>query len=213
MSARLHPVLGHEDSLHRVRSLWLISFIQDLRTLMNNSLETYSYGIAKYTAIQKALAVIRAELPEPDSSASELEGCDEREYARLACLLFITMTIQTSINGAASHNSSESNMHSLSSSAMNTLETFLYEHGPAWTNSTEDLYNLLFYGSTWNTDEVSSTSYVLNLATIISYMSLETRRGVERCLLHILRQVPAKERNQSEDNWTPDALLSSIHGD
>lgn len=213
MSARLHPILGHEDSLHRVRSLWLISFIQDLRTLMNNSLETDSHGIAKYTAIQEALAVIRAELPEPDSSASELESCDEREYARLACLLFITMTIQTSINGSASQNISELGAHGLSSSAMNTLETFLYEHGPAWTNSTESLYNLLFYGSTRNADEVSITSYVLNLATIISYMSLETRRGVERCLLHILRQVPAKEQNQSEDNWTPDALLSSIHGD
>lgn len=212
--ARLHSVLGDEESLHRVRSLWLISFIQDMRTLMNNSLDIYANGIAKYTAIQKALALIRYEVSAQDTPGSSADICSEGEYRRLASLLFISATLQSSINNSFEEESSMDSGHqNRSNFNINTLEAVLHANTLSWVQSTEELYNLVFCGSFWNADNDGVTSYVLKMAAIVGRMSVDTRRGVEMCLLHILRQVPASVSYNSDDTWTPDGLLSSIHGD
>lgn len=215
MSVRLHPVLGDEENLHRVRCLWLISFIQDMRTLMNNSLETYANGIAKYTAIQKALGLIRSEVSEQDTAGPDGDVCSDGENRRLASLLFISATLQSSINNSFEEGNPymDSGYQSPSNFNIHALEEVLHANTLSWAKSTENLYNLLFYGSLWNARDDGITSYVLNMAGMVSRMSVDTRRGVERCLLHILRQVPASVSFSLDDTWTPDGLLSSIHGD
>ncbi len=57
------------------------------------------------------------------------------------------------------------------------------------------------------------TNYILNMAQVLGSLSAEARHGVERCLVYIL--CPAEEIQQElllEDGWTPDSLLSSLHG-
>ena len=213
MPARLHTVLGDEESLHRVRSLWLISFIQDMRTLMNNSLETYANGIAKYTAIQKALGLIQSEVSEQDTLGSDGDVCSDGEYRRLSSLLFISATLQSSINNSSQEGNMDPGYQSTSNFNIHALEAVLHANTLNWAKSTENLYNLIFHGSLWNTGDDGITSYVLNLAAMVSRMSVDTRRGVEMCLLRILRQVPASVSFSVDDTWTPDGLLSSIHGD
>lgn len=213
MSLRLHRVLGDEESLHRVRCLWLISFIQDMRTLMNNSLETYANGITKYTAIQKALGLIGSEVSEQDTPNPDEDVCSDGEYRRLACLLFISATLQSSISNSFEEENMDSGYQSTSNLDIDALEAAFYANTLSWATSTEHLYNMLFCGTLWNAGDDGVTSYVLNLAAMVSRMSVDTRRGVEMCLLRILRQVPASVSFSLDDTWTPDGLLSSTHGD
>lgn len=211
-SARVHPILGNNDALPRIRSLWLISFIQDTRTLMNNSLELYSSGITNYTHLQTALTFLHAAIPQTNEAPDSHE-CNEHEYTRLACILFIILLIQSSITTPLSEPTSPSS--SLTSASMSVsqiadLDAFLGAHESEWSVSIERLYNTLFHDFPWQSSP-SIRGYVLNLATVISFMSQETRRGVEKCLLNILPHIPSMGWTD-EDDWTPDFLLSSIRG-
>lgn len=216
MSARLPPIMGNQDALPRIRSLWLISFIQDTRTLMNNWLELYSSGISNYTALQTAVVMLHDSLPARNECVDAQGGSEERAYMRLACILFIVLIIQSSVSCPAAEDIPPSGRQhspptpSLSQTA--ALDAFLLEHKPEWSLSIEDLYRTLFHAFPGQDDYAHISSYALHMATVISYMSQETRRGLERTLLNILPHVPAMGW-QVESEWTPDALLSSIHGD
>lgn len=215
MSARLPPIMGNQDALPRIRSLWLISFIQDTHTLMNNWLELYSSGISNYTALQTAVVMLHDSLPARNESV-EAEGVSEgRAYMRLACILFIVLIIQSSVSCPADDIPTSGGQHSPSTPSLSqtgALDAFLLEHESEWPWSVEDLYHTLFHSFPGQGDYANISSYALHMATVISYMSQETRRGLERTLLNILPHVPAMGW-QVENEWTPDALLSSIHGD
>lgn len=213
ISARLHPILGNHDALPRIRSLWLISFIQDTRTLMNNSLVLYSSGITNYSHLQIALGTLYAAIPATNDNPDSHE-CDEREYTRLACVLFIVVIIQSSVVSPPSEGVSPTSSSPIASVAdfqMADLDLFLGNRKSEWLTSIEGLYNALFYGFPVQ-GRSNISGYVLNLSTVISYMSQETRRGVERCLLNILPHTPSTSWVDKND-WTPDVLLSSIRGD
>lgn len=87
-----------------------------------------------------------------------------------------------------------------------------------WPGSVEDLHNLLFSNSTELPGSVQKTHYVLQMTNVLASLSSEARRGVERCLLRILCQASGINEQGTEspssfdDNWTPDALLSSLRG-
>ncbi|XWX00045.1 hypothetical protein V2A60_008061 [Cordyceps javanica] len=208
MSAHLAPILGNHDALPRVRSLWLISFIQDTRTLMNNRLDLYSSGISNYSALQATVVLLYDALPAKSESAGTHKSSDQSEYVRLSCILFIVLIIQASASSPAS----EEFAQRPSSSQTAELDAFLKEHEPEWTRSVQGLYNTLSHKFSGQGTFSNSSNYALHMAKVIGFMSQETRRGLELTLLNLLPHVPAMGR-QIENDWTPDALLSSIHGD
>ncbi|KAM3549793.1 hypothetical protein ARSEF4850_008664 [Beauveria asiatica] len=214
MSTGLHPLFGSEDALPRIRSLWLISFIQDTRTLMNNWLELYSSGITNYTGLQHAVATLHAAVP-AHSELAESQQFDTHDYTRLACILFIVLMIQSSTSILTHQVAAPGCQHpqaTLSLARIAELNTFLLEREPEWTQSIDELYNTLYHNFTSNHTINHITSYALHMATVVSYMSPETRRGVKKTLLHILPHIPA-EGWRDDSEWTPDALLSSTYGD
>ncbi|KAM0664467.1 hypothetical protein ACQRIT_001633 [Beauveria bassiana] len=214
ISTGLHPLFGSEDALPRIRSLWLISFIQDTRTLMNHWLELYSSGITNYVGLQHAVATLHAAVP-PHSGLAETHEFDTHDYTRLACILFIVMIIQSStsmLTQTAAASGSQYPQATLSLARIAELDALLLEREPNWTHSIDELYNTLYHEFASNHTSTHITSYALHMATVVSYMSPETRRGVEKTLLHILPHIPA-EGWRDDSEWTPDALLSSTYGD
>ncbi|KAM3474790.1 hypothetical protein MY5147_004070 [Beauveria neobassiana] len=214
ISTGLHPLFGNEDALPRIRSLWLISFIQDTRTLMNHWLELYSSGITNYVGLQHAVATLHAAVP-PHSGLTETHEFDTHDYTRMACILFIVMIIQSStsiLTQTAAASGSQYPQATLSLARIAELDALLLEREPNWTHSIDELYNTLYHEFASNHTSTHITSYALHMATVVSYMSPETRRGVEKTLLHILPHIPA-EGWRDDSEWTPDALLSSTYGD
>ncbi|KAK9364980.1 hypothetical protein V1509DRAFT_634671 [Lipomyces kononenkoae] len=56
--------------------------------------------------------------------------------------------------------------------------------------------------------------YAMEITDILRHLSFEARRGVEKCLLNVLSGIQGgKLRFSAGDRWTPDSLLSSMHGE
>ena len=57
------------------------------------------------------------------------------------------------------------------------------------------------------------TDYVMQMTDIVSHLSLEAYRGIEKCLLNMLcRTWDGKLPFFVDDGGTPDSLLSTVHG-
>ncbi|KAM3549792.1 hypothetical protein MY1884_008573 [Beauveria asiatica] len=181
---------------------------------MNNWLELYSSGITNYTGLQHAVATLHAAVP-AHSELAESQQFDTHDYTRLACILFIVLMIQSSTSILTHQVAAPGCQHPQATQSLARiaeLNTFLLEREPEWTQSIDELYNTLYHKFTSNHTINHITSYALHMATVVSYMSPETRRGVEKTLLHILPHIPA-EGWRDDSEWTPDALLSSTYGD
>jgi hypothetical protein len=56
-------------------------------------------------------------------------------------------------------------------------------------------------------------NYVTDLVQVLGTLSLEARRGVGKCLLNLLYCLGSNSNMLSiDDGWSPDSLLSSMHG-
>ncbi len=59
----------------------------------------------------------------------------------------------------------------------------------------------------------SKVNYVQDLVQVLNTLSLEARQGVEKCLLNLLYCLGNSNTTMLiDDGWTPDSLLSSMHG-
>lgn len=119
------------------------------------------------------------------------------------------LVMQNSFTAAESA-STQPNAHTLLS-----FDTLLDHSRPSWQGSVDGLYDTLFHGSLNSGNGESKTHYVLNMARVLGSLSLEARRGVESCLLYIMRRVRGVNGDDFFDDSqpTPDYLLASIHGD
>ncbi|OAA57506.1 peroxisomal catalase [Niveomyces insectorum RCEF 264] len=239
--ASIHP-MGSSENVRRVRGLWLLSFIQDMNTFLFNSAELRNRGLRRYPGVQDAILVLktatkRATLDAHRRSRSgggggdgddEDEACTVAEFNRLACLFFISVLLQTPPShgpgqlpenaGPAAEATPPS--RPAPSSDLALMDAVLRAWS-VWPGSVEDLHNLLFHHCAVLPDSQQKTNYVLQMTRVLASLSSEARRGVERCLLHILNQAGGKngsnegayERRPSySDNWTPDDFLSSLRG-
>ncbi|UNI19494.1 hypothetical protein JDV02_005676 [Purpureocillium takamizusanense] len=225
LTAHLHPILGNSENLHKVRCLWLISFVQDLRTFMHKSAPHLPLiGAAQYPAIREAMVLLETDSQQHAMASLYNKNCTHREFARLACLFFVCVLLQVSasaqwaITSANSSSSSgnianEEEIHLDNWSRMDVLESFLKNNWAMWQGSAEDLYMSLFHNLYDFPYKAQTTEYVLNLTSVMGSANHDARRGVERCLLHILFQSQSSPNEQAvHDGWTPDTLLSSLHG-
>jgi hypothetical protein len=198
-----HPV-GSPENLRRVRCLWLISFIQDMRTFLASSPELLSDDLRQYTALQDALLLLRADMKRHMRGPSQEQACSPHEFARLACLFFISVFLQASaLDDATAPHPSPSNLA--------IMDAFLQARD-TWSGSVDNLYFALFHHFAGLLDNLQKKDYVLQMTNVLASLSSEARRGVEKCLLHILCQVENNAEASSFGDWTPDNLLSSVRG-
>jgi hypothetical protein len=92
------------------------------------------------------------------------------------------------------------------------LNDFLDQSRYSWQESVDVLHNSLFYHFYSLPDCDRKAKYVLDMTNVLRPMSGEARRGVERCLLKILWQAQSGDDASYDESWTPDTLLSSLHG-
>lgn len=213
-SARLHPILNNQISLHRIRCLWLLSFVQDIGNFMSSTSKTDSHELDGYISIHNALSLIQTDMQRSETATTRHAPCEEGEYKRLACLFFISVLLQASSKHQIGLQVKPKPDESVAAGFddAKSLEEHLDNNYEFWNGSMEGLYASLFQSFAVESTRASKTDYALNMANVLGSMSSEARHGVERCLLRILCQRPANSREMYEDEWTPDTLLSTIHG-
>ncbi|KAI0549760.1 tachykinin family protein [Xylaria curta] len=208
-----HPVLGQLGNLYKTRCLWLLSFMQDMRTFMGNSPEISDHGLAHYTYIRDAILIIRSDLYLHDEDLEDEGDMNERERIRLACLFYICIMLQGSVSQG--YNPDTGNLAPVDfhhSYSIMYLDQSLARHHTQWRGSVQSLFHCLFQGEIAAQTPPSRLQYALDLTNVLGSTSPEARHGVERCMLQILCQALMEIRTTLDYDWTPDSLLACIEG-
>ncbi|BCR85437.1 uncharacterized protein ACHE_20894A [Aspergillus chevalieri] len=195
-------ILGSSIDLHKMRCLWLISFIQDMRNLMGMSSQLYMGGLSVYPSLYDAVLFIRNDfLIEGEAYKTE---CHESDYDRLTCLFAITIMVQESISLAYAAQSNE----------LATLDMSLQTYRHVWEGSIHSLRSFIrnHFLNSYPNGELK-IDYVMQMTDIVSHLSLEAHQGIEKCLLNMLcRTWDGRLPFFVDDGGTPDSLLSTVHG-
>jgi hypothetical protein len=209
-----HPVLGHLGNLYKTRCLWLLSFMQDMRTFMSRSPEIYNHGLAHYAFIRDALLSVKSDLQLHDGGLQVEGDINERERVRLACLFYICVMLQGSVSPAhpADPGNPAAPVDFHQSYSIASLDQCLARDHAQWQGSIQSLYQCLFHGDIAAQTPPSRLRYALDLTDVLGSTSPEARHGVERCMLQILCQAAMEARTTLDYDWTPDSLLACIEG-
>lgn len=97
---------------------------------------------------------------------------------------------------------------------MALLDVALATSRNVWETSVYSLRAFLHHHFVaYHPDGAAKIDYVMKMTDVLGHLSLEARRGVEKCLLNMLcRAREGKIWFSADDGWTPDSLLSSVHG-
>ncbi|RAK98065.1 uncharacterized protein BO80DRAFT_413128 [Aspergillus ibericus CBS 121593] len=199
-------ILGSSIDLHKIRCLWLISFIQDMRNLMSMWSRLYHSGLHFFPSLYDAILLIRAEFEFESESEGEYTRAAYRacDYERLTCLFAICILVQGSVSQTYSgpHN------------ALTILDMALEMGRWEWEGSVRDLYGFLrgHFVQVYPGGE-RTFEYVVKMTDVVGHLSLEAHQGIEKCLLNML----GRTRGGGMSGWgvdggTPDELLSMVHG-
>jgi hypothetical protein len=207
----LHPVLSNGSNLRKVRSLWLLSFIQDMGTFRTNLLRNTT---VQYSAFHEAILLLKAHRQDHELDAGRPELCSDLEFMRLACLLFICVLLQQSLFGSQTDTGMyQDGVWGLQNpNTLDLLDFFLEANKPSWHGSLENLNNVLFIHFIASEGPGLDSDYVRNMTAVIASLSGGVRYAVERCLLEMLYRTSGGEQNLFEEKFTPDILLSTISG-
>ncbi|KAI0453622.1 tachykinin family protein [Xylaria acuta] len=208
-SMATHPVLGQLGNLYKTRCIWLLSFMQDMRTFMGNSPEIYNHGLAHYAFIRDALLIVRSDLYLHDEDLQDEGDVNERERIRLACLFYVCIMLQGTISPDSGNPAPVGFHHSYS---ITYFDQCLACHHSRWQGSIRSLFHCLFHGEIAAQTPSSRLQYALDLTNVLGSTSPEARHGVERCMLQILCQALMETRTTLDYDWTPDSLLACIEG-
>ncbi|KAH7211133.1 fungal-specific transcription factor domain-containing protein [Fusarium oxysporum] len=204
----LHPILRKGSDLRKLRSLWLLSFIQDMGTFRTNLLRTTA---VHYSAFHEAILLLKAQRQDHELDTGRPELCSDLELTRLACLLFICVLLQKS-PFESPHDAGNCHEEAWTFQNLDLLNFFLETNMPSWHGSLENLHSILFFHFTTSEGTGLDPDYVRNMTTIIASLTGGARYTVERCLLEILCRASGGEQNLFEEKYTPDILLSTISG-
>lgn len=208
-----HPVLGHVGNLYKTRCVWLLSFMQDMRTFMGHSPEIYSHGLAHYTFIRDALLVVKSDLQLHDGSFQANDEINERERTRLACLFYICVMLQGSVShGRAPEPGTQARADFHESYSIASLNQGLANTHAQWQGSVHNLFECLFHGAMATQTPDRKLRYALDIMNVLGSMSAEARHSVEQCMLQILCQAAMEEGAALNYEFTPDSLLACIQG-
>ncbi|KAF5721889.1 tachykinin family [Fusarium mundagurra] len=207
----LHPILRKGSDSRKLRSLWLVSFIQDIGTFRTNLLTTTP---VHYSAFHEAILLLKAHRQDHELDTGRPGLCSDLEFTRLACLLFICVLLQKSPfespHDTGTYQEGDWSFQRLDN--LNLLNFCLEANHPSWHDSLENLNSILFFHFTASQDTGLDPDYVRNMTTALASLSGGARYAVERCLLETLCRASGGEQNLVEEKFTPDILLSSISG-
>jgi hypothetical protein len=202
--------------IKRMRSLWLISFIQDMRNLVSMSLQLYRDGLSMFPALYDAVLFIRADFDTSvtfSSASSPLKTTySNSDYDRLAAVFSICLMLQEAVS--VTFGSPAVTATSNDKNALAVLNMSLFSAPDTWKTSVYalrsflDAHFLQFYVA-----GAHKINYVVQMTDIVDHLSLAAHRGIEKCLLNMLcRTRYGRMVYRADDGATPDALLSSLHG-
>ncbi|KAF5252182.1 hypothetical protein FANTH_2738 [Fusarium anthophilum] len=207
----LHPILRKESDERKLRSLWLVSFIQDTGTFRTNLLRTTP---VHYSALHEAILLLKTHRQDHELDTGRPELCSDLEFTRLACLLFICVLLQKSPyespHDTGTYHEGDWTFQKLDN--LNLLNFCLEANHPSWHDSLENLNSILFFHFTASEEMGLDPDYVRNITTVLASLSGGARYAVERCLLETLCRASGGEQNLFEEKFTPDILLSMISG-
>lgn len=212
-------VLGMEIDIRHMRSLWLISFIQDMRNLISMSSRLRQEGLSKFPFIYSSVLAIKSNY-EADAAFSMTptfllrSGHSDADNDRLSSLLSISVIVQESLSQSRGLHQVSSSFSPNDMNALAVLDMSLSAAPTTWNSSVHairtflDQHFLRVYAS-----GSQKVDYVMQMTNIISSLSLEAHRGIEQCLLNMFcRSKEGGLRFRSDQGETPDSLLSSVHG-
>ncbi|KAK9235706.1 hypothetical protein V1525DRAFT_347776 [Lipomyces kononenkoae] len=197
--------------LHKVRCAWLISFIHHVQMLMRTSSQLHQHGLEGFRAVHDAVLLLHFHFQDDDMHEVGYAGL---EYHRLACLCLISVLLQESLTSTAAIPTSPGSFSTRSCNSLANSDTLLHGSRNLWEGSVRNLHSLLFEHVITFPNGWMKAKYAMEITDILRHLSLEARRGVERCLLNVLSGIKGgKLRFSAEDRWTPDSMLSSMHGE
>ncbi|KAI1033207.1 hypothetical protein LB503_008571 [Fusarium chuoi] len=207
----LHPTLRKESDLRVLRSLWLVSFIQDIGTFRTNLLRTTP---VHYSAFHEAISLLKAHRQDHELDTGRPELCSDLEFTRLACLLFICVLLQKSLSESPHDTGTyqEGGWSFQRLDNLNLLNFCLEANHLSWHNSLENLNSILFFHFTASEGTELDPEYVRNMTTVLASLSGDARYAVERCLLETLCQASGGEQSLFEERYSPSIILSTISG-
>lgn len=201
-----HPTLPSVD-VRKVRCLWLISFIQDMRTFMGYF---NGVGLSTFPSLHTAVRLLRDKYQLSIETYCPGSYAPSLEYEMLACLFSIGIILQESMSLLY-----EDPPHTPDASkTLTLLDTALRESRDAWCHSIHNLQSILCQTLMGLYDSGGfRVNYVMEMVKVLGTLSLEARQGVEKCLLNLFCSSGESENTVLiDDGWTPDSLLSSTHG-
>ncbi|KAK9237770.1 hypothetical protein V1525DRAFT_402880 [Lipomyces kononenkoae] len=185
----VHPILASIIDLHKIHCLWLISFIQDMRTLTRSSSQLHHRGLGRYHAVHDAALLLRFYFQRDAQAYMHEVGCGAPEYDRLACLFLISVLLQESIYSPDTFTEALATSACFSMPSDNSLavlDASLHKLRNVWEGSVENLHLLLFDHFIDNPDGSLKAIYAMQMTDVLKHLSLEARRGVEMCLINML---------------------------
>lgn len=202
-----NAMLGMDFDIKHMRSIWLISFIQDIRNLMSMSSHLYGNGLTKFPALHDAVLLILSDFKTDTDFSSSL-----MDYDRLELLFSISIMMQESISLSYIHPT-----HSPLTTKDDTLQLLDISLLAAPEASKTSVHALLSFLRTYflefGLSGVHKIEYVMQMTEIVTHLSLEAHRGIEKCLLNMFcRMKNAVMVFHPDEGATPDSLLSFVHG-
>jgi hypothetical protein len=205
------PLTLPPDDVQKVRCLWLISFIQDMRTFMGS---LHRVGMPLSQSFNTAINLLQDKLPFSIETLSPRSNVDELENDMLTCLFSIGVILQELIPSSYDNILPITASSAVSSDILTRLELALSASQDEWSHSVRNLRCILTHMlmELCNGGD-SKVNYVAELVEVLCTLSLEARQGVEKCLFNLFYSLREREEVAwIDDGWTPDSLLSSVHG-
>lgn len=196
--------------VQKVRCLWLISLIQDMRTFMGSSARFYVEWMSTYSSIYGAVRLIELDFQRVAQNTAPDAVNSASEFDRLFCLFFIVVMMQEGIPSMHTGSANQSE----SCNSLVRLNIDLTTSRWLWASSVCDLRTFLHHHLVeFHANGIQKIDYIRNMVDVLSCLSIEARIGVEKCLINLLcRSKDKRESFLIDDGWTPDSLLSSVHG-
>jgi hypothetical protein len=171
----------------------------------------YIRGLSAYPFTHAAVGLLRHNFQLSIESSAHDSHTTEWEDEMLGCLFSISVITQESISVLSDGDSTTPT----GSNPLHGLEISLRHSRHMWRRSVHNLRSILYESLTRLFEEGQfKVNYVMDLVQILGTLSLEARQGVEKCLLNLLYCLGNNENNALlvDDGWSPDSLLSSMHG-
>jgi len=190
------------DNHERLRTLWFLSFVEDIRTFTIASEKFATEGLRRYPSVENATRLLYSSRSPPEPDLLSQQYPDSEDDARLRCLFYILIVLRETGGNPSSPDDSE----------MVALDTVLRDSEAVWLTSVADLPQCIFQGHAEQVlDGPRKIAYVRNLMEMVRWLSPDAKRRVEQCLFHILGADDG-DGDGAEPDSSVDTFLAEMRG-